>query len=403
MMKNDGYIPGSTLGIVGGGQLGRMLLPEARKLGLRTAVYSASADDPAAGGADVFVQGLLDDADGIAAFARQCDYLTIEIEHVALEGLQQAEKMGCSVFPSSRTLGRVQDKLEQRRCFVGLSQPHFSALPDWPAGKSAAGEEDAWRQAVLAQAQAFGFPLVQKTRRGGYDGRGVAILRNQQDVLSPEGRLLCADSYLEALIPLEQELAVIVARSTDGSVAVFPPTEMRFDPDSNICTSVAFPARCSEKVRETACAIAAEAAQRLDVQGLLAVELFVDGQGEVFLNEVAPRPHNSGHGTIEGLPASQYAQHLRAGLGLPLGAVEPCQPTVIVNMLGAPGAAGRPLIQSADVLLRTAGANLHWYGKKDVRPGRKMGHFTVTAETVEQAIKRADAIAEQVRVIAQVL
>ncbi|AFG36580.1 5-(carboxyamino)imidazole ribonucleotide synthase [Spirochaeta africana] len=431
--NSSAYRPGKTLGIVGGGQLGRMLLPEARRLGLRVAVYSGSPDDPAVGGADVFVQGSLTDADGIAAFARECDYLTIEIEHVSLAGLQRAEEAGCRVFPPSSALATVQDKLAQRRCFEGLPQPRFAELPDFRPD-----DEPAWRAEVLSRAQEFGFPVVQKTRRGGYDGRGVAVLRSPEDVTDTDGRLLCADSYLEDFVALRMELGVLVARSAAGAgagvagaggdgtgaameaatdeaagagadgasaagaapaaIAAFPVTEMLFDPELNICTSVAFPARIDAAVAARAVSIARSAAARLGVTGLLAVELFIDQDGEVLLNEVAPRPHNSGHGTIEGVPTSQYGQHLRAGLGLPLGAVEPVIPTVMNNLLGADGAEGTPVITGLAELLAIPGTALHWYGKPQVRPGRKMGHVTVTAGRLEQALERAGQAAELIRI-----
>lgn len=387
------YTPGKVLGIIGGGQLGRMLLPEAQRLGLKTAIYSASVEDPAAGGADIFVQGSLQDADGIAGFARRCDYLTIEIEHVALEGLQRAEQGGCTVFPSAAALGVVQDKLAQRERFAGLPQPRYAALPAYSPAS-----EGAWREAVLAAAGKFGFPVVQKTRFGGYDGRGVAVLRSENDIMDPAGRLLCDASYLEAFVPLQMELGVIAVRSPSGELATLPVTEMRFDPDSNICTSVAFPARIDAATTAEALRVAGEAAELLDIHGLLAVELFVAESGEVLLNEVAPRPHNSGHGTIEGLPLSQFGQHLRAGLDLPLGAVEPVVPTVMNNLLGAVGAAGEPVIHGLDEVLRIPGSQLHWYGKPLVRPGRKMGHLSVSAPDITQAIERADRAAALIRI-----
>ncbi|MFW6363993.1 MAG: 5-(carboxyamino)imidazole ribonucleotide synthase [Spirochaeta sp.] len=389
------YTPGKMLGIIGGGQLGRMLIPEARRLGLGVAVYSGSPDDPAVGSADHFMQGDLTSADGIAEFARSCDYLTIEIEHVSLEGLQRAERSGCSVFPSSASLGIVQDKLTQRRCFTGLPQPRFTEIPPYPADP---GDEAGWREQVVRAAEDFGFPVVQKTRRGGYDGRGVAVLRSRDDILSADGALLCADSYLEAFVPLVKELGVIAARSTSGETAVFPVTEMRFDAATNICTSVAFPARVTAQAAAAAVATAREAAARLEVVGLLAVELFVAENGEVLLNEVAPRPHNSGHGTIEGLPTSQFGQHLRAGLGLPLGSMQPVIPTVMNNLLGAEQADGRPVIHGLQETLSIPGTQLHWYGKPQVRPGRKMGHLTVTADSLEKALAHADKAAQLIRI-----
>ncbi|GAB6089063.1 5-(carboxyamino)imidazole ribonucleotide synthase [Spirochaeta dissipatitropha] len=383
----DSYIPGKTLGIIGGGQLGRMLLPEARRLGLKTAVFTASEQDPAVGGTDLYIQGRLDDGHAIARFAESCDYLTIEIEHVALEGLEAAEKSGCIVFPPSKALAIVQDKLAQRRCFEGLPQPEYAELPPYANGPK-------WRQEVLEIAGRFGFPVVQKSRRGGYDGRGVAVLRNEDDILLEDGRLLCDESYLEAFVPLSMEPGVIVARTATGECTAFPVTEMLFDPDDNICTSVAFPARIDPLLAEQAVEIAKEAARRLDTCGLLAVELFLGKDGKLYLNEVAPRPHNSGHGTIEGLPTSQFAQHLRAGMGLPLGAMDPVIPTVMNNLLGSPQAKGKPCIRGLDEMLRIPGTQLHWYGKPEVRPGRKMGHVSVTAASLDLALSNAAAAAK---------
>lgn len=390
----QGYIPGKTLGIIGGGQLGRMMLPEARRLGLKTAVYTASPDDPAVGGCDIFVQGSLTDADGIAAFAEQCDYLTIEIEHVALEGLRRAETSGCTVFPPADALQTVQDKLAQRRCFAGLPQPEYAELPDFTPD-----DEPGWRQRVVAAAEQFGYPVVQKTRRGGYDGRGVAVLRSEQDVFDRNGRLLLGDSYLEAFVPLHKELGVIVARSASGEIKAFPVTEMRFDPDANICTSVAFPARIESTLAGEGVRIARQAAERLKVVGLLAVELFVSENGDVVLNEVAPRPHNSGHLSIEACETSQFEQHIRAVLGLPLGSTGLISPAAMRNLLGAAdGTIGRTRVSGLDAALAVPGARVHLYGKQECRPNRKMGHVTALAPTLAEARERAVRAASAIRI-----
>ena len=361
--------PGGTIGITGGGQLGLMMIYRSKKLGMRFAVLDG-ADAPAKTLADIFIEGNLKDPAALQRLARACDVMTFEIEHINTGALDDLHSRGHAIYPSPAVLRVIQDKLLQKELFVkkGLPCAAFFAEDD-PAA---------------ADFSARKFPLVQKTRREGYDGRGVRVMRNAASEPIP------VPSLFEEMVDIEKELAVMVARGRDGSLAVYPVTEMAFNPDHNICSTVIAPARIDEKTAAAACEIAVSVVQALDGVGVFGVELFLDRQGRVLLNETAPRPHNSGHYTMEACITCQFEQHIRAVAGLPLGETSLIRPAVMLNILGQPGSAGPMLVQGYEEALKVPGLSLHLYGKTESRPFRKMGHFTVTAATLEEALEKAE-------------
>lgn len=366
--------PGFTVGIIGGGQLGRMMALEARRMGIRVVCLDPAQRPPALGIADECIVGSLYDPEKIRQLASKCDVLTFEIEHIGVEVLHELEAEGVSIFPRPATLATIQDKFLQksRLAEAGLPVPHIFAALD--------GRPDA----------APKYPVVQKARRNGYDGRGVKVLRSPADLTSA----LSEPSYFEDCVAFEKELAVLLARDAKGNVATWDLIEMVFDPETQICNSVLAPARVPGEPARRALELGAAAVEALDGVGVFAVELFLTADGEILVNEIAPRPHNSGHWTIEGAVTSQFEQHLRAVCGLPLGNPGLLAPACMHNILGSAGATGTPLIRGYSEALAIPGLSVHWYEKAEVSTQRKMGHFTVVAADVATAEKLAAKAAD---------
>ncbi|MFP4644265.1 MAG: ATP-grasp domain-containing protein, partial [Spirochaetales bacterium] len=264
------------------------------------------------------------------------------------------------------------------------------ALPGVERGASAAYQGESASHGPLPRGMTY--PVVQKLRRGGYDGRGVAVLRDEH------GTRLPGESLVEEFVPVEKEVSVLVARSASGREAVYPPVLMEFDSEANINTLCALPSGLSPRLADTASEVAARAVRSLDIVGICAVELFITDEGRVLVNELAPRPHNSGHLTLEASATSQFEQHLRAILDLPLGSTDTVRPAVMVNLLGS-GEVGRPAIEGLDSVLALPEAHLHLYDKRPSKPGRKMGHITVCGETIERARERADVVRRAVAIV----
>ena len=363
-----------TVGIVGGGQLGRMMIYRSKKLGFRFAVLDKDGS-PAQVLTDAFIEGSLKDSEALGRLARASDFLTYEIEHINTDALDDLQSQGHKIYPSPAVLRVIQDKLLQKELFVKKGLPTAAYFT-----------EDDPASADFSMRK---FPLVQKTRREGYDGRGVRVLRSAGD------ERLNGPSLFEDMVDIDKELAVMVARGRDGSVAVFPVTEMAFNPDHNICDTVIAPARIEEKTAKTAREISVSVVEALGEQavGIFGVELFLDKQGNVLINEIAPRPHNSGHYTMEACVTCQFEQHVRAITGLPLGDSALTRPAVMLNLLGEPDSAGAGVvIHGFEDAMKVPGLSLHMYGKTESRPFRKMGHFTVTADTLEDALQKAQYI-----------
>jgi len=376
-----------TLGILGGGQLGKMLLTETLKYDIRTIVLDPSAEAPARFGCHAFFQGDLMDYDTVYQFGKQADLITFEIENVNVDALERLESEGIKVYPTPKSLRIIQDKGAQKAFYKahGIPTAPFEPFPS-PALLATAVAEGRWT-----------YPFVWKSTRFGYDGNGVKIVRNPQDLHAlPEGPCiaeLCAD--------IDKELAVIVARSPKGGVATYPIVEMEFHPEANQVEYVLCPARIAESISDQARKIALQVAEAFGSIGLLAVELFLTKEGEIWVNEVAPRPHNSGHYSIEASYTSQFEQHLRAILNLPLGSTESKVAGVMVNLVGAEGYAGDVIYEHIEDVLSLQGVTPHIYGKRQTRPFRKMGHITITHPNIEQARSLAQKVKETIKVISK--
>lgn len=369
------------IGIIGGGQLARMMIYESRKLGFYFAVLDP-AEEPAAGPcADRHIHGGLYDEISLRDLVESSDVSTYDIEHIDTAVLKRLEGEGNVIEPSPRILEIIQDKYVQKTTFsdAGL-----------PVGKFYAVENV---QEIDTSATAF--PFVQKARTGGYDGRGVAVIRRAEDL----SLLLRRPSVIEEYISFEKELAVMVARSVSGEIRSYPVVEMTFDPDSNICDEVLAPADIPPSVYRNAREVAEEAVRVLGGTGVYGVELFLSEEGQIVLNEVAPRPHNSGHYTIEACVTSQFEQHIRGISGLPLGSTELLAPSVMINLLGQKGPPGPTAIRGTEAALSVSGCSLHFYGKTSCRENRKMGHATIIGAPASLAEGTPQKIRDQINTL----
>lgn len=377
--------PNKIIGICGGGQLGKMLCEAASTWDWKTAVLDQSPDDPAARLANIFVQGDYTKYEDVLNFGKQVDVLTIEIEKVNLEALIELEKMGKIVHPSPRALGIIKDKALQKQFFID------QGLPTVPQELFDTKDD-------ILKAIESGFlqiPFVQKLRTDGYDGKGVAIIRKEEDLsLLLEG--LC---IVEPLIDLEVEVAVIAARNVNGEIKTFPPVAMAFHPEANLVEYLYCPSGLGPALELEATQIAQAAIEAFDICGLLAVEMFLTCDGDWLINEVAPRPHNSGHHTIECCNVSQFQQHLLAICNLPLIDPQLQLPGVMINLLGEEGYEGPVKYMGVEQALRLGSVYVHLYGKKTTKPFRKMGHITVANRSVSQAIRTANFLKEHIKVI----
>ncbi|MEM6725235.1 MAG: 5-(carboxyamino)imidazole ribonucleotide synthase [Bacteroidota bacterium] len=372
------------LGIIAGGQLGKMLIQAASKWDITCYVLDATADAPASHIAHHFVQGSHLDYDAVYQFGKLVDVLTFEIESVNIDALQQLKKEGVTIVPDPDILALIQDKGLQKQFYSDHQIPTspFALFPDTDGIRKAIDQEE------------IAFPFVQKLRKGGYDGRGVAVINSPEDL----SELLEGPSLIENKVDIDKEIAVIVARNLEGDVKCFPVVEMVFDPRANLVDKLVCPANLPEGVVKKADEISTKVAEMIEMVGLLAVELFVNKDGEVLVNEVAPRTHNSGHHTIESVITSQFEQHLRAVLNLPLGNTDLKIPAVMINLLGQPDAEGPVMYEGLYEAMAIDGVKLHLYGKKITKPFRKMGHATVIAKTIEEAINKAEQVKQIIKV-----
>lgn len=362
------------LGILGGGQLGKMMLYTTRKFDICTKVLDPSPDAPAKFAANEFQVGSLQDYDTVMAFGADCDTVCIEIEAVNIQALRDLRAQGKKVHPNPDSLELIQDKTKQKQFYADHNIP--TSRFEIVSGKA---EFDAARDR-------WPIPFVWKAATGGYDGFGVVVCRSEEDVQ----HIPNAPGMLEAYVGFELEVSVIVARNESGEVKTFPVADQEFHPTANQVEYVLCPTVLDEAMQQKAYDIAVRTAEAYDICGLLAVELFVTADGEILVNEVAPRPHNSGHHTIEACYTSQFEQHVRAVLDLPLGSTELKAAGVMANLVGAEGYSGDVVYQGYDELLGEPGVNIHIYGKAKTRPFRKMGHVTVVAKDRDEARKRAE-------------
>ena len=375
-----------TLGILGGGQLGKMLLTETRKFDITTKVLDPSPDAPCRIACNTFVQGNLTDFNTVYNFGKDVEVLTIEIENVNVEALEKLQTEGVKVYPSPQTIKNIQNKATQKQFYAthGIPTAPFQVFQNTESLKKAINE------------QQLTLPFVWKSARFGYDGNGVKIVRQLTDLnLLPNDQCIA-----ESLVPFKKELAVIVARNAKGQVRTYPVVEMEFHPEANQVEYVLCPARIEEAVAQKARTIAIQVAQAFEVVGLLAVELFQTENDEILVNEVAPRPHNSGHYSIEAAYTNQFEQHLRAILNLSLGSTESKVAGVMVNLVGAEGFQGKVVYENIEQIMAMEGVTPHIYGKKETRPFRKMGHVTIVNPNINKARQIAEQVKNTIRVIA---
>ena len=369
------------LGVLGGGQLGKMLLTETQKYDIYTVILDSSADAPCAQTCNEFHLGNLMNYDDVYNFGKQVDVLTIEIEHVNVDALEALEKEGVKVYPSSKTLQIIQNKGVQKQFFVD------NDIPSAPFK----------RFSKTSEIKNVSFPFMWKATHFGYDGNGVKMVKsiNELDDL-PE-----TECITEELIPFKNELAVIVARNFDGEVKTYPVVEMEFHPEANQVEYVICPARIDAKIAEKAQKVALQVADAFKHVGLLAVELFQTNDDKIIVNEVAPRTHNSGHYTIEASYTSQFEQHLRAVLNLPLGNTASKVAGIMVNLVGEEGFEGDVVYENIEKIMQIDGVTPHIYGKKQTRPFRKMGHVTIVNKDLNEARKTAEIVKKTIRVISK--
>ncbi len=371
------------LGILGGGQLGKMMLFDTRKFDIQTYVLDPSNEAPCKIACNKFFQGNLMDFDAVYNFGKQVDVLTFEIELVNLDALEKLESEGIKVFPSPKTLRLIQNKGIQKDFYSNNTIP------------TAAYRRFENLESLKAESQNLKLPFVWKCTEFGYDGMGVKIIRTLSDL----DNLPNVECISEEMIPFKNELSVIVCRNVSGEIKTYPVVEMEFHPEANQVEYVICPARIDDKVAKKARAIALNVSEKFNHVGLLAVEMFQTIDDEIIVNEVAPRPHNSGHHTIEASYTSQFENHIRAILDLPLGNTDSKVAGIMVNLVGAEGFSGDVVYENIETIMGWNGVTPHIYGKKETRPFRKMGHVTIVNENMVEARKIAENVKNTIRVI----
>jgi len=368
------------IGILGGGQLGKMLIQSAVNYNLNIAVLDDDANAPCRG-ISQFTKGSLTDYDTVYKFGRDKDIITIEIENVNTEALKALEKDGKKIYPQPEIIELIQDK--------GLQKMFYQRnnIPSADFFLIESSEQ-------IVKYSGF-FPFFQKLRKGGYDGKGVAKLTDPGNLANAFNM----PSVLERLVDFDKEISVIVARNANGETKCFPVVECEFSPQANLVEFLFSPANIKKNIEKEAYATAIKLAEKLGIIGLLAVEFFLTKSGELLVNEIAPRPHNSGHHTIEANVVSQFEQHWRAILNLPLGDTSVIKPGVMVNLLGEPGYEGPARYSGMEDVLKFAGVYVHLYGKLETRPFRKMGHVTVVDEDMVKARQKAKTVKALLKII----
>jgi len=370
------------LGIIGGGQLGRMLIQSSVDFNIHPYVLDADESSPCRYSAFQFVHGDPTNYEDVIKFGKDLDIITIEIENVNTDALIKLQKMGKEVYPQPEVIKLIQDKRTQKNFYKkhGIPTSEF-ILTD--------------NKADVEKNIDF-LPAVQKLGKAGYDGRGVQKLLSASDL----SKAFDAPSLLEKFVDFEKEISVITARNSQGEIAVYPVVELVFHPEYNLVEYLFAPAKISKEIEEKAFAIARKVVEKLEIVGLLAVEMFLTKTGEILVNEVAPRPHNSGHHTIKANYTSQFEQHLRAILGLPLGNTGTLKQAAMVNILGEEGHSGIAIYKGIEEVLKIEGAYPHLYGKKFTKPKRKMGHITIIEDDFEKLIQKVNKVKETIKVVA---
>ncbi len=371
----------ARLGILGGGQLGRMLIQQAINYNCHIKILDPDADAPCKDICDDFYTGSLNNYDTVYQFGKKVDLLTIEIEKVNVDALDDLEREGLIIYPQPRIIRLIQDKGIQKQFFKENDIPTA-------AFKLINNKEQ------LAEKH-FNYPFIQKLRKDGYDGKGVFRVNNENDIKNAFEK----PSLIEELIDFEKELSVIVARNEKGEIKTFPLVEMDFNPEVNLVEFLISPSALPFQIHQKAEELAVKIAGSLKIIGILAVEMFLTKNGELLVNELAPRPHNSGHQTIEGNVTSQFEQHLRAIFNMPLGDTALRANAVMVNILGEDKYEGLARFSGLEEIIKMAGVYVHLYGKKFTKPFRKMGHVTIVDTDREEAIKKAKKVQQTLKVI----
>lgn len=369
-----------VLGVLGGGQLGRMLIQSAVNYNQDIHILDPDPNAPCKDLCQKFSVGSLKDFDTVYSFGKDCDVITVEIESVNAEALIKLQKEGKKVYPQPEILKLIQDKREQKQFYQQNNIPTAEFI--LTADKS-----------EVIHNKSF-LPAVNKLGKEGYDGRGVQVLKSEEDLENA----FDAPGLLEKLIDFDKEIAVTVARNEDGDLIVYPAVECAFHPTANLVEFLFAPAEISNEVEEKAKEIAKEVILKLGMVGILAVEMFVTKEGDVLVNEIAPRPHNSGHHTIEANFTSQFEQHLRSVMNWPLGNPDLRCPAAMINLLGEEGFTGLAVVEGQEKALAEKGVYIHLYGKKLTKPFRKMGHVTVLDEDVSKLKAKAMKIKELIKI-----
>ena len=375
------------LGILGGGQLGKMLLYETRKFDIHTKVMDPSDEAPSKIACNEFFKGDLMDYDAVYALGKKVDLLTIEIENVNLDALEKLEEEGLKVYPPTSALRIIQNKAKQKLFYVDNNIP----TADFQRFAYKSEIEDSIANGGIT------FPFIWKATQFGYDGQGVKVVRKLEDL---DG-LPTGECIAEKMVDFKNELAVIVARSASGEVKTYPVVEMEFHPEANQVEYVLCPARIDEKVAAKAREVALDLSHKIKHVGLLAVEMFQTQDDKILVNEVAPRPHNSGHYSIEASYTNQFEQHIRAILDLPLGNTDSKVAGIMVNLVGAEGHTGNVVYKNMEKIMGMNGVTPHIYGKKQTRPFRKMGHVTIVNNDIAEARKIAEQVKNSIKVISE--
>ncbi|SHF15200.1 5-(carboxyamino)imidazole ribonucleotide synthase [Alkalibacter saccharofermentans] len=377
------------IGIIGGGQLGKMMINEASKLGISTAILDPGIDCPASPLANEAIVAAFNDKAALEELAKKTDVLTCEFEHISTEALKYLEDHGYIVYPKAKSLEAIQNKYQQKKLLQDNS------IPLGPFKKADSTES------IKAAAAEYGYPLMVKSASGAYDGKGNYLVTSEEEISEAYSSLNGDENllYVEQFIPFTKEISVLCCRTMNGEIVVYPVAE-NIHRDSILYETIA-PANITDKQTQDAEKLAKEICHMFDGVGMFCVEMFVHENGDILVNEVAPRPHNSGHYTIEACITSQFENHVRAVLGLPLGKTDLHSPVVMRNLLGEDGHEGIPLVKGVSEALAYPGLTLHIYGKSTTKPQRKMGHFTVLAKTVEEALSTADQAQSVLKIISE--
>ena len=375
------------LGIIGGGQLGKMLLNDTFKWNITTYVLDPDKDAPAKQFCNKFYCGDLNDFDTIYQFGKKADIITFEIEHINTEALKKLEKEGTIIYPKPNTLSIIQDKFKQKKFYLDNNIPtsdfiFFDSIKDLTHA---------------FETKKIKLPFVWKSTKFGYDGFGVKIINNKTDLESIEDK----PCIIEELINYKKELSIIICRNLDGDCKLFPTVEMKFNEISNQLETVTFPAEINDRINSKAKKIALKVADSFKNVGLLAIEMFLTTDDQILVNEVAPRPHNSGHFTIEGTMTSQFEQHIRAIFNLPLGSTKLICGGLMINLSGSENFTGNVHYENLDKIFKLDGVNLHLYGKKKVKPNRKMGHVTILNKNKSKAVEIKNKIKKTIKIISK--